>query len=628
MSFAVRGLIVFLLGVFLCSVFVVAFSPADYSQPRDGFSVSDRVEVVDTAVYSTGFYSVDGSSWSQFSLQGESFGSWVVGSAQSEVVPVDARYFAVFSCSWSGSWDCSDTWQVLDRGAREDSSGGSEYVAKDSLQGDFEALMDLYAVTDGDNWRNNSGWGGSVETMGDWWGVATNDEGRVIHLDLQRGTKQMPSDMQDPDDNPGNDLINAHLIGEEYVLIPGRELPESLGNLRELRYLNLKQNVLRGPIPQSLARLENLERLLLSGQTREPGTRPQDSNHPATGVSVSGKHILATNQFNGSLPEDIGNLRNLEVLQIDRSELSGSIPESFTNLSKLKTLLLIHNDFEGSLDFLMGLESLVHIQLSGNEFSGEIPRDLGDLSQLAHFRFSSNNLHGEIPRSLERLTDLRAIHLQNNQLSGSFPDFLFDGEKNEFLITLILSNNNFSGVVPDNIDTDWHWALNVLHLSGNNFEGPLPNWMSQFRLIQFQAYNNNFEGPLPPGFFDSEAKVYDRLRYLQLQNNKLSGPLPNVTFANNRTSGTPRLWRVAFQNNNFEGEIPSAWADITTSYQDFQIFVHHNNLSGEIPLGIASIDGLLYFYINDNKFSEEEIAPLIEAVPDSVYFEYANQQPN
>jgi hypothetical protein len=94
-----------------------------YSEPRSGFVVDDRVWVVDTVVYDTGYYSYDGVDWTSFGFREEEFSGWVFEEASTSGVPVDARYYAVFSCSWSDGWDCEDTWQVLDRGSQEGFSG-------------------------------------------------------------------------------------------------------------------------------------------------------------------------------------------------------------------------------------------------------------------------------------------------------------------------------------------------------------------------------------------------------------------------------------------------------------------------------------------------------------------------
>ena len=50
-----------------------------------------------------------------------------------------------------------------------------------SAKTDREALVALYNTTNGENWRNNDNWL-SDAPLGEWYGVNTNDDGRVIAL--------------------------------------------------------------------------------------------------------------------------------------------------------------------------------------------------------------------------------------------------------------------------------------------------------------------------------------------------------------------------------------------------------------------------------------------------------------
>ena len=68
---------------------------------------------------------------------------------------------------------------------------------------------------------------------------------------------------------------------------------------------------------------------------------------------------LFENQLSGSIPPELGNLSNLEVLVLAYNQLSGSIPPELGNLSKLEVLIL-----------------------GGNSLSGPIPPELGNLSKL------------------------------------------------------------------------------------------------------------------------------------------------------------------------------------------------------------------------------------------------------
>ena len=93
--------------------------------------------------------------------------------------------------------------------------------------------MALYNATDGPNWTNSSNWL-SDSLVGQWYGVTTNDIGRVTILDLN----------------------NNQLSGE---------IPAELGSLSSLQELWLWQNQLSGEIPAELGNLGNLEAIRLAG---------------------------------------------------------------------------------------------------------------------------------------------------------------------------------------------------------------------------------------------------------------------------------------------------------------------------------------------------------------------------
>ncbi|KAL6218831.1 hypothetical protein ACLB2K_012039 [Fragaria x ananassa] len=90
---------------------------------------------------------------------------------------------------------------------------------------------------------------------------------------------------------------------------------------------------------------------------------------------------ISSNNFEAEIPEFIGDLTGLRLLNMSNNILTGLIPSS---LGKLKLL-----------------ESL---DLSQNKLSGEIPRQLAQISFLAKFNVSHNNLSGLIPRGSQFAT--------------------------------------------------------------------------------------------------------------------------------------------------------------------------------------------------------------------------------
>ena len=64
------------------------------------------------------------------------------------------------------------------------------------------------------------------------------------------------------------------------------------------------------------------------------------------------------------------------------------------------------------------------IDLGGNELSGIIPPELGNLSYLIELRLNGNELTGTVPLELGNLSNLSTLRLDNNNLSGCIPDEL------------------------------------------------------------------------------------------------------------------------------------------------------------------------------------------------------------
>ena len=64
---------------------------------------------------------------------------------------------------------------------------------------------------------------------------------------------------------------------------------------------------------------------------------------------------------------------------------------------------------------------LEFLDLSDNQWSGEIPAELGNLDSLEVLDLSRNQLGGEIPAELGNLDNLKSLTLHENQLSGEIP---------------------------------------------------------------------------------------------------------------------------------------------------------------------------------------------------------------
>ncbi|KAL4606292.1 hypothetical protein ACB092_09G092200 [Castanea dentata] len=104
---------------------------------------------------------------------------------------------------------------------------------------------------------------------------------------------------------------------------------------------------------------------------------------------------FSANKLDGSIPEDIGELKSLHVFNLSHNALIGKIPPSLGNLSELESL-----------------------DLSSNKLTGEIPVQLADLTFLAVLNLSFNQLVGPIPQGRQFGTFSNNSYEQNKGLCG------------------------------------------------------------------------------------------------------------------------------------------------------------------------------------------------------------------
>ena len=96
------------------------------------------------------------------------------------------------------------------------------------------------------------------------------------------------------------------------------------------------------------------------------------------------------------------------------------------------------------------IEETTELDLSLNDLTGEIPSELGNLTNLSVLRLFYNNLTGEIPSEIGNLYKLTFITLKYNQLSGEIPQQVCNlVENNNLYLPGITDGNSLTNTCED-----------------------------------------------------------------------------------------------------------------------------------------------------------------------------------
>ncbi|GAY66422.1 hypothetical protein CUMW_248620, partial [Citrus unshiu] len=296
-------------------------------------------------------------------------------------------------------------------------------------------------------------------------------------------------------------------------------IPNTFGNLRNLKYLYLENNYLTSSTLElsflsSLSNCKSLTHIDLSNN-------PLDGILPKTSVgnlshSLEDFHMYNCN-ISGGIPEEISNLTNLITIDLGGNKLNGSILITLSKLQKLQGLVLDDNKLEGSIpDDICRLVELYKLELGGNKLSRSIPACFNNLIALRILSLGSNELTS-IPLTFWNLKDILYLNFSSNFLTGPLP--LKIGNL-KVLVGIDFSMNNFSGVIPTEIGG--LKDLEYLFLGYNRLQGSIPDSFGNLISLKFlNLSNNNLSGAIP-----APLEKLSYLEDLNLSFNKLEGEIP------------------------------------------------------------------------------------------------------
>lgn len=146
----------------------------------------------------------------------------------------------------------------------------------------------------------------------------------------------------------------------------------------------------------------------------------------------------------GEIPQELGQLDKLVILDLSQNLLTGSIPESLGDLSNLRLIDLSFNLLVGRIPKTFErLINLWSLNLESNNLSGEIPDIFQEMHLLSGLFLDNNLLTGSIPSSFSQLKSLEAVDFSELHLSGVLPD-------TSLLTSLTLCNSTYIGTVARN----------------------------------------------------------------------------------------------------------------------------------------------------------------------------------
>ncbi|KAF7825732.1 Receptor-like protein 12 [Senna tora] len=222
---------------------------------------------------------------------------------------------------------------------------------------------------------------------------------------------------------------------------------------------------------------------------------------------------LSGNHFNYSqIPSTLAHLSRLTHLDLSYSMFSGEIPKEISQLSKLLILDLCCN-------YVPSIPAINLLQLKQQSFIGFIR----NMTNIQRFSLDFVSISSPIPNILTNLSSLQCLGLHSTRVYGEFPIGMFDLPNLKVLRVGL--NQDLTGYLPASIGN--LTSLEVLLLYQCRFSGSIPSSLGNLTQLQYLALSNKFHGEIPHSIFS-----LDNLRSLYLAGNLFEGQLELNSFIN------------------------------------------------------------------------------------------------
>jgi Leucine-rich repeat (LRR) protein len=369
------------------------------------------------------------------------------------------------------------------------------------------------------------------------------------------------------------------------------------------------------------------------------------------GVICKGEHVsrlyLYSNNLNGEMPPELGNLSGLKRLLLHENDLSGAIPYELGNLSQLQYLWLHDNDLCGDIpETLMDTDippSVGYLKLDDNHLITDVSNDLEDwlndrnpgwedsqtmcpaepnTVQFVQNSYEVNEADGTVTLKVSRTEGDGAISVDYATAEGSATE---DEDYNGKTGTLDWAENDFADkkikiTIHDEGESEEDETFGV-ELS-NPSGGAILGTPKRAVVTIIDAGD--------PGICDEVTEI-GKDECLALI--KLYDETDGENWADNtgwKKTNTPcqdwegvacdgeQVTRLYLYNNNLNGEIPPELSDLTGLER---LLLFGNALSGVIPLELGDLSQLQYLWLQSNGLCGDIPDTLMEtAIPPNVGF--------
>lgn len=391
-----------------------------------------------------------------------------------------------------------------------------------SLSANTNRVVQRYALAV--LWFGTGSWATNNESQASWisssheceWYGITCEDGYVteLFLDERKMIGTVPGDVFLLRNLTALNLPNNDLFGE---------LPSFLTLLQKLQDLDLSQNSLSGEIfPSFMSRLSPSLTSLSLEKNSFTGTI-QSSIGEMTNLRTL---QLIDTGIQGSIPNEIAHLTHLSHLRIGGPLIEGLVPPGLQQLTALESIELTLA--EGSSDTLWILSEmgrLTHLSCVGVEPSGTtqkpIPETMGSWwPALESLELVHVPILNRIPPSMALWTNLHHFSVLYAQLTGTLPTQVVEAWAK--LESFEVGWNQLSGTIPSDIASSWPHLV-TFNIRENQFSGQLPSNIGLWKenLNQFVATSNRLNGTIPSAFgtFSNEIS-------LSLNINRFTGTTP------------------------------------------------------------------------------------------------------